>query len=47
MNGKCRRVKGFWSRGITRNNAFFTVNPSSSSVLGLFSIKFTASLKIN
>ena len=45
MNGKCRRVRGCWSRGINRNNAFFTVNPSTSSVLSLFSIKFTTSLK--
>lgn len=45
MNGKCRRVRGCWSRGITRNTAFFTGNSNLLSIASLFSIKFDTSLK--
>jgi hypothetical protein len=45
MNGKCIRVKGCWSRGIPRSNAFFSGNSKLSSSSRLFSIKFDLSLK--
>ena len=43
MNGKCRRVKGCWSRGITRGSMFF--NDNIIQQYNYFSIKFNNTLK--
>lgn len=43
MNSKCRRVKGCWSRGITRNPSFFNNNNNIQS--RIFSISFSSQLK--
>ena len=45
MNGKCRRVKGCWSRGIPRNNLFFNNNSINNQQHNYFSLKFNDSLK--
>ena len=45
MNGKCRRVKGCWSRGIPRTTAFFKGDFNTSSISSLFSVNFDSSLK--
>ena len=44
MNGKCRRVKGCWSRGIPRGGVFFSGGSTSTST-DYFSLKFDNSLK--
>ena len=43
MNGKCRRVRGCWSRGITRGQPFISGSLNTSLRQG--SIKFKTSLK--
>ena len=44
MNSKCRRVKGCWSRGITRNPSFFN-NNNNNIQSRIFSISFSSQLK--
>lgn len=45
MNAKCRRVKGYWSRGNPRGHSFFNKSSIISSSLKIFSVKFATSLK--
>ena len=47
MNGKCRRVKGCWSRGITRGSMFFNDNIIRFIVfLDVFSTKMVTKKKL-